>query len=159
MNLIRVNIKYWRCFGYTLVCADDQFIKPFKSYLGQDAVHKYINNMVEESKYCSRVMKKYFTEELIIAIEDDGIFESSTKCWIWHNTFVECDVKVRDHCLVTKMDRGVAHRDFNINVSLDCKIRIVFHNPNSNSDSHLIMQELRKFGFKINFVPNGLKNI
>ena len=34
-------------FGYKLVCVDDQFCRPFKSYLDQDAVHKV---MIEESK-------------------------------------------------------------------------------------------------------------
>ena len=34
-------------FGCKLVRVDDQFSKPFKSYLGQDAVHNAINNMVK----------------------------------------------------------------------------------------------------------------
>ena len=38
-------------FGYKLVCGDDQFNKSFKSYLGQDAVQKFITSMVKESKY------------------------------------------------------------------------------------------------------------
>ena len=33
--------------GYKLVSADDPFFRPFKSYLGQGAVHKF---MIEESK-------------------------------------------------------------------------------------------------------------
>ena len=33
--------------GYKLVSADNPFCRPFKSYLGQDAVHKV---MIEESK-------------------------------------------------------------------------------------------------------------
>ena len=45
-----------------------------------------------------------------------------------------------------------AHRDCNINVILNNKIHVVFHN-----DLHLIMQELDKFNLKINFIPNGLK--
>ena len=36
-----------------LVCVDDRFSKPFKTYLGKDAVDNFINNMIEESKYCS----------------------------------------------------------------------------------------------------------
>ena len=35
-------------FGYRLVCVDDQISKPFKSYLGEDTVHKLITNIVEE---------------------------------------------------------------------------------------------------------------
>ena len=36
------------------------------------------------------------------------------------------------------------------------KIPVVFHNL-KNYDSHLIMQELGKFNFKINVTPNGLE--
>ena len=51
------HIPYSYC--YKLVCVDDKFSKPFKTYLGKDAVYNFINNMVEESKYCSDVMKKH----------------------------------------------------------------------------------------------------
>ena len=47
-------------FGYKLACVDDQFSKPFKSYLGEDTVYNFINNMIEESTYCSDIMKKTF---------------------------------------------------------------------------------------------------
>ena len=48
-------------FGYKLVCVDDQFSKPFKSYLGEDAVHRFITIMIEERKhYYSPVMKEHF---------------------------------------------------------------------------------------------------
>ena len=72
-------------FGYELVSGDDQFSNPSKSYLGQDAAHKFITNMVAESKYCSRVTKTNFNKELAITEEHDESFESSTKCWICEN--------------------------------------------------------------------------
>ena len=33
-------------YAYKLVYVDDTFSKPFKSYLGQDAVYNFINSMV-----------------------------------------------------------------------------------------------------------------
>ena len=42
-------------YDYTLVRVDDKFSKPFKTYLGEDAVYNFINSMIEESKYCSDV--------------------------------------------------------------------------------------------------------
>ena len=36
-------------YGYRLMCVDDKFSKPFKSYLADD-VYNFINNMIEESK-------------------------------------------------------------------------------------------------------------
>ena len=67
-------------FVYKVVCVDDQFIKPFKSYLGKDDVHKFIINMVKGSKYCSCVMKKLVNKEHVMVNEDNEHFLSSTKC-------------------------------------------------------------------------------
>ena len=66
--------------------------------------------MVEESKYCSHVLKKYFNKELVMTKEDAESFEISIKCWVCDYNFVEGDVKVRDHCHITEKYRGDAHR-------------------------------------------------
>ena len=53
--------KHIACsYGYKLVCADDKFSKTFKTYFGKDLVYNFINNFIEESKYCSDLMKKHF---------------------------------------------------------------------------------------------------
>ena len=49
-----------------------------------------------------------------------------------------------------------AHRDCNINVKLNHRISVVFHNL-KNYDSHLIMQEISKFNVKINAMANILE--
>ena len=110
--------------------------------------------MIEESKYCGDVMKKHFNKELVMTKEDNEDFENSTKCWICDNDYIG-DVKVRDGCHITGKYRGSTHRDCNINVKLNHKIPVIFHNL-KNYDSHLIMQELCKFNCEINVVPNGL---
>ena len=46
--------------GYKLVCEDDKFSRSFKSYFSKDAVYNFINNMMEESKYCSDNDEKAF---------------------------------------------------------------------------------------------------
>ena len=51
--------KHIACsYGYKLVCIGDKFSKPFKTYLGEDAVYNFINNMMKESKHYSDVIKK-----------------------------------------------------------------------------------------------------
>ena len=60
--------------------------------------------------------------------EDNEYFENSTKCWICDNDYIGTDFKVRDHCHVTEKYRGSVHRDCNINVKLNHKIPVVFHN-------------------------------
>ena len=48
-----------------------------------------------------------------------------------------------------------AHRDCDISISLNYKTFIVFHNLKNYA--HLILQELGKFDFKINVIPNRLE--
>ena len=48
--------KHIACsYGYKLVWGDDKCMKPFKTYLGKDAVYNFMNAIIEESKYCSDV--------------------------------------------------------------------------------------------------------
>ena len=75
--------------------------------------------MIQESKYCSDVMKKLFNKELVMTKEDNEDFKNSTKCWICDDNYVDNDVKVRDHCHITGKYRGSTHRDCNINVKLN----------------------------------------
>ena len=63
-------------YGYELVCVDNKFSKPFKSYYGEDAVWNFINSMIEESKYCSEVMKKPFNKELVMTKKDNEDFQN-----------------------------------------------------------------------------------
>ena len=64
--------KYQKHIAFSkLVCVDDKFSKPFKRYLDEDAVYNLINSMVEESKYGSEVIKRYFNKELVMTKEDN----------------------------------------------------------------------------------------
>ena len=130
--------------------------KPFKTNLGKDAVYNFINSMIEESKYCNKVMKKHFNKELVMTKKEIEDFKNSTKCWICDNDYIDTDVKVRDHCHITRKYRGSANWDCNINLKLNHKIPIAFYNL-KNYDSHHIMHELRKFNLKISVIPNGLE--
>ena len=62
------TIKYQKhiacSYGYKLVLVDGKFSKPFKTYLSEDTVYNFNNNMIEESKYCSEVMKNILTKNL-----------------------------------------------------------------------------------------------
>ena len=101
-------------------------------------------------------MKKHFNKELEMTKEDNENCENSTKCWTCYNNYIDNDVKVRGHCHIIGKYRGFANRDCNINLKLNHKIPIAFHNL-KNYDSHLIMQELRNFSLKISVILNGLE--
>ena len=100
-------------YGYNLVCVDDKFKKPFKTYLGEDAVYNFINSMIKESKYYSDMMKKRFNNELVMTKEDNEGLKNSAKYWICDNDYIDIEVKVRDNCHITEKYRGSSHRDFN----------------------------------------------
>ena len=41
--------KHVACsYGYKLVCVDDKFSKPFRSYLGENAVYNFINSLIKK---------------------------------------------------------------------------------------------------------------
>ena len=88
--------------------------------------------------------------------EDHEDLKNSVKCWICDNYYINNDVKVGDHCHITGKYWDFPRRDCNIELKLHHKIPAVFHNLKSY-DSHLIMQELGKFSFKINVLPNELE--
>ena len=88
--------------------------------------------------------------------KDHEDFENSSKYWSYSQIYVQGDVKVRDHCHITGRYKSSAHKYCNINVKLNHSIPIVFHSL-KNYDSHLIINEPRKFNFKINVIPNGLE--
>ena len=58
--------------------------------------------MIEESKNCSEVIETHFNKELMMAKRDNENFKNSTKYQICDNTYVDGDVKVRDHCHITE---------------------------------------------------------
>ena len=95
--------KHIACsYEYKLVRVDDKFSKPFKTYLGNDTVYNFINSMIEESKYCNKVMKKHFNKELVMTKEDNEDFNNCTKFWICHNDYIDTDVEVTYHCHITE---------------------------------------------------------
>ena len=46
------------------------------SYLGEDTVYNFINSLVEESTYCTDVMKKHFIEKLVMTKRDLNILRT-----------------------------------------------------------------------------------
>ena len=82
--------------------------------------------MIEESKYCSEVMKKHYNKEIVMTQEDNEDFENSTKCWICVNNYVDNDVKVRDLYRISGKYRGSGQRDCNIILKLNHKTPVAF---------------------------------
>ena len=102
-------------FAYKIVCIDDKFSKPIIVYRCQNAAYKFIKAILEEYKYCTKIMKKHFNKNLIMSEEEEHLFQQSNSCWICGKLIDHDDKKDRDHCHVTGKCRGTAHWSWNIN--------------------------------------------
>ena len=73
-----------------------------------------------------------------MSAKDEERFQSSNKCWICDKLIDLGDNKVRDHDHITGKYRGSAHWNCNINLKLNKKVPVIFHNLRGY-DRHLIM--------------------
>ena len=158
-------------YGYKVVCCyDDKYTKPVQIYRGEKAVYKFMEAMLDEVKYCKKVMKKYFNKPLRMTKDDEEKFQKADECHICNKKYNENDVRVRDHCHITGKYRGSAHQDCNLNCQITDKIPVIFHNLRGY-DSHFIMQEIgeivkkhtytnkkgEKCQMNINAIPNNME--
>ena len=167
--------KHTDCgYGYKVVCCyDDKYTKKIQLYRGEKAVYKFVENMLEEVKYCKKVMKTFFNKPLKMTKEDEEEFEKAKECHICDKKYTEKDIRVRDHCHITGKYRGSAHQDCNLKLKIEpdnIKIPVIFHNLRGY-DSHFIMQEIgaivKKHVYKnkkgeekqmnINAIPNNME--
>ena len=154
--------------AYKVVCCyDDKYSKDICIYRGENAVYKFMEQMLEEVKYCKDVIKKNFNKPLVMTEDDEMRFKQMDECYICGEKYVEKDVRVRDHCHITGKFRGSAHRECNLKLRIkpeDIKIPVIFHNLRGY-DSHFIMQQIgeiaKKHGdeqdLKINAIPNNME--
>ena len=126
--------------------------------------------MLEEVKYCKKVMKKEFNKPLRMTKDDEEKFQKANKCHICEKEYNKTDVRVRDHCHITGQYRGSAHQDCNLNFQINDKIPVIFHNLRGY-DSHFIKQEIgeivkkhtytnkkgEKCQMNINAIPNNME--
>ena len=57
-------------FSYKLVCVDNKFSKAIIVYRGENAAYKFIEAILKEYEYCTKIMEKLFNKNLIIS-EDE----------------------------------------------------------------------------------------
>jgi len=160
-------------YGYKVVCCyDDKYTKPEQIYRGENAVYQFMEAMLEEVKYCKKVMKKRFNKPLRMTEKDEEAFKKANECHICEKKYTDKDICVRDHCHITGKYRGSAHQECNLKLKIepDIKIPVIFHNLRGY-DSHFIMQQIgeivKKHTYKnkkgediqmnINAIPNNME--
>ena len=94
-------------------------------------------------------------------------------CHICGEKYTDKDMRVRDHCHITRKFRGSAHQECNLKLRIkpeNLNIPVIFHNLRGY-DSHFIMQQIgeiaNKHGYtnkkgekqdlNINAIPNNLE--
>ena len=80
-------IKKYQChipcsFAYKVVCIDNRFSKPIVVYRDKNAACEFIRAILKEYKYCKKIRKKHFNENLIMSEEEEQLFQKSNSCWI-----------------------------------------------------------------------------
>ena len=167
--------KHTDCgYGYKVVCCyDDKYSKPVQIYRGENAVYKFMENMLEEVNWCKSKMKKCFNKPLKMTKENETDFQKAIKCHICDIKYTNKDIRVRDHCHITGKFRGSAHQDCNLKLKINpdnIKIPVIFHNLRGY-DSHFIMQQIGKIAkehtytnkkgekieMNINCIPNNME--
>ena len=135
--------KHTDCgYGYKVVCCyDDKYTKDVQYYRGENAVYKFLEQMLEEESYCKNIVKCKFNKPLKMTNVDEEEFQKADKCHICGISYNDKDIRVRDHCHITGLFRGSAHQDCNLSFKLTGKIPVVFHNLRGY-DSHFIMQQI-----------------
>ena len=65
-----------------LICFDDRYSKPYKTNFGEDAIDKFLNDMIKDNEYCSKTFKTKFNKSLVLTKKGHENFNNSIKCWI-----------------------------------------------------------------------------
>ena len=60
-------------FAYK-ICIDKRFSKPTIIYRDENAAYTFIKAILEECKYCKKIMKKHFNKYLIMTDEEENLF-------------------------------------------------------------------------------------
>ena len=137
--------------AYKVICCyDDKYTKDICINRGENAVYKFMEKMLEEGKYCKAVIKKHFNKPLVMTEVDEQHFKTMNGCHISGEKYTEKDVRIRDHCHITRKFRGSTHQECNLKLRIkpeDIKIPIIFHNLHGY-DSHFIMQQIGEIAKK-----------
>ena len=154
-------------------CYDDKYSKDICIYRGENAVYRFMEQMLGEVKYCKDVIKKHFNKPLVMTEDDEMCFKLIDKCHICGEKYTNKDVRVKEHCHITGKFRGSAHQECNLKLRIkpeNIKIPVIFHNLRGY-DSHFIMQQIGKISKKhaykdkkgkeqplnINAIPNNME--
>ena len=122
------------CYGiYVKSVFGDRYI----SYYGEDAVEKFVDEVVKLNKECQLLLET--NNKIIMTKKDLNSFELESKCFYCNEDLN--DDKVRDHDHLTGKYRGAAHNDCNLKAKKIKFVPFFFHNG-MRYDNHFFFVEL-----------------
>ena len=69
-------------FAYKVICIDGRFSKSIVAFRGENAAYQFIKAILEQYKYCKKVIKKHFNKNLLMSEEEEDLFQRGNSCWI-----------------------------------------------------------------------------
>lgn len=100
--------KHISCaYGYKVVCRyDSKFSTPVQVYCSEDVIEKFLEKMVQEAEWCSKIKDENFSKEMIFTDADKVDFNKAEKCHICGGGYKKDDIRIRDHCHITGKYKG-----------------------------------------------------
>ena len=68
--------------GPKLVCIDNRFTLPTKTFTGNNCVNSFIKWIFIQQKLCNQIINEHFNKKLKMTIEHENNYQSSKNCWI-----------------------------------------------------------------------------
>ena len=130
--------------GAKLVCIDNKFTLPTKTFTGSNSIKQFIEWVFEQKKYCNQIINKHFNKKLKMTIENEDDYQNSKDFWICNQKINKDKDKVRDHCHITGKYRGAPHKKCNSELRIPRKLPIILHNL-EGYDGDLIFRKLNNF--------------
>lgn len=145
------------CCGYSyVIVGPDGIPSQPVTYRGEDAVDKFLENLLHEQEALSEKMKANIPMQLSEA--EKVSFERSSTCYICDGSFTRENYKVRDHEHASGLYRGAAHNVCNLKLKSPKFIPVFIHNL-SRYDAHLIMEKIGLVkGEPIKCIPTNSEN-
>ena len=82
-------------YGYKVVCCyDDKYSKLIQIYRGENAVHKFMEKMLEEVEWCKKMKHKHCNKDMILTKDDERNLKKADKCYICNKKYSAKDVRV-----------------------------------------------------------------
>ncbi|XP_021342706.1 uncharacterized protein LOC110443060 [Mizuhopecten yessoensis] len=145
--------KFEPCgFGYQVVCMEDRYTKPPVIFRGSDVSKHFLECIIEEEKQIKDIL--HHPEPLIMTLQDEQSFVTSSRCHICGKHFTDSSTVVRDHCHLSGKFRGAAHTECNLKYKYPSHIPCVFHNL-KQFDAHILTESKGIFKDReLNCIPN-----